>query len=178
MVSPYVVTIFFPESTGSSFTTLQYSGQVVGLGKALRFDIGQWDTHVFDIGAAGLTSSFTTLSNSGGIKELSFSAFAFAGTISGFFASFTAISMAATVKGPSFTTLGFQSVISTARASFTALETSGRVVFAIATSSFTTMGYVGSLFIPPVPRNFADEKSNEILGRRLNRRRRKHDSFP
>src|SRR3990167_1998435 len=121
MASPYVVTIFFPESTGSSFTTLAYESHIVGLGKVLLWDIGHWDQNVFDIGSAGLTSSFTTLAHSAGIKELSFSALVYSGTISGHFASFTALSFVGTLKTASFTTLACTSSINSTRASFTTL---------------------------------------------------------
>ena len=153
MASPYVVTIFFPESTGASFTTLEYSAHVVGLGKALLWDIGHWDTHVFDVGSSGLTSSFTTLVHSGNVKELSFTALAFSGTVSGHFASFTALSMAATVKGPSFTTLEYSAVVSTARGSFTALETSGNVVFFVSASSFATLEFTSGIAAQPITPN-------------------------
>jgi len=179
MASPYVVTIFFPESTGSSFTTLAYESHIVGLGKALLWDIGHWDQNVFDVGSASLTSSFTTLAHSGGIKELSFAALAFSGTVSGHFASFTALSYVGTVQMASFTTLEFQSTVNSTRASFTSLETSGNVVFFQAASSFTaTVQVTWGLTVPPSVPNRAEEKANEILARRLNRQRRKHDSFP
>ena len=173
MVSAHVVTILFPEAgiSHSSFTTLESSGHIIGLGKALIWDSGHWDTDVFDIGSAGLTSSFTTLAHSAGFKELGFTTIAFSARFAAT-ASFSTIANSAAVKELSFTNLAYAGILNTARGSFTILQTSGNVVFFQAASSFTSVEFSVGLTIPPVPRDFAEEKAKEIFSREIARRRR------